>query len=186
MYLVAQKRREYRKPTYVAYVDLKAAFDSVYRPSIWNLLRAIGIPDKIISLITQLYSDTVSYVSVGGNLGEPFVTMSGVRQGCILAPDLFDLCMDWVMERTVHRAMFGVSVGKESFTDLDFADDVGLLSELVDLLQSALVILQEEGSPLGLQINWKKTKIQSLCDYIPRPLDLVDLHLTLARQKCRF
>ncbi len=75
------------------------------------------------------------------------------------------------MERTVHCTMFGVSVGKESFTDLDFADDVRLLSELVDLLQSALVILQEEGSPFGLQINWKKTKIQSLCDYIPRPLD---------------
>ena len=29
---IAQRRREYRKPLYAAYVDLKAAFDSVYRP----------------------------------------------------------------------------------------------------------------------------------------------------------
>jgi len=34
------------------------------------------------------------------------------------------------MERTVHQGMTGVTLGKEVFTDLDFADDVSLLAEM--------------------------------------------------------
>ena len=36
-----------------------------------------------------------------------------------------------MMERTVYRGMPGVTPGKEVFTDLDFADDVSLLAEML-------------------------------------------------------
>jgi Reverse transcriptase (RNA-dependent DNA polymerase) len=150
-------------------VDLKAAFDSVYRPALWKILQVLGIPEKITRLIAALHTDTTSCVSVSGTVGEPFRTDSGVRQGCIMAPDLFDAAMDWVMERTTHRAMNGISVGEESFSDLDFADDVAMLAELIDLLESALTILQEEAAPLGLEVNWRKTKIQSHSDFLSTP-----------------
>jgi hypothetical protein len=58
--------------------------------------------------------------------------------------------------------MFGVSIGESSVTDFDFADDVAFLAELYDLLQSALIIFEEEASELGLHVNWQKTKVQSL------------------------
>jgi len=40
------------------------------------------------------------------------------------------------MERTVHGDMVGTTVGKkkESFTDMDFADDVVLLAEMLSVL----------------------------------------------------
>ena len=57
-----------------------------------------------------------------------FAVDSGVRQGCRIAPDLFLGPMDYVMERTVHREMTGVTLEHEIFTDLDFADDVALLA----------------------------------------------------------
>ncbi|MEL6804982.1 MAG: hypothetical protein AAFO91_14500, partial [Bacteroidota bacterium] len=44
---------------------------------------------------------------------------SGVRQGCVLAPSLFDACMDRVMESTVGRGFSRVSFEDERFTDLD-------------------------------------------------------------------
>jgi len=31
-----------------------------------------------------------------------------------MVPDMFDAAIDWVMERTTHRAMNGVSIGAES------------------------------------------------------------------------
>jgi len=49
--------------------------------------------------------------------------------------------------------------------------DVALLSELVGLLESALIIFQEKCSPLGLEV--KKTKIQSLSDFLPSPGNVV-------------
>ena len=66
--------------------------------------------------------------------------------------------MDHMMECTVHRGMTGVTLGKE-VTDLDFADDVSLLAEMLEVIVLALTVMREEASTFGLQINWSKTKI---------------------------
>ena len=47
------------------------------------------------------------------------------------------------------------------FTNLDFADDVAVMSEMLKILILALEILHEEFSDLGLEVNWIKTKIQA-------------------------
>ena len=54
-----ERRREFRQGMLAAYVDLKKAFDSVHRETLWDLLRLRGIPARIISLLTGLYSGTV-------------------------------------------------------------------------------------------------------------------------------
>jgi len=81
--------------------------------------------------------------------------------------------MDHMMERTVHRGMTGVTLRKEVFTDLDFADDVCLLAEMLEVLVLALTVMKEEASTFGLQINWSKTKIlqvpSSTCSSINSP-----------------
>jgi len=64
-----------------------------------------------------------------------------------------------MMERMVHRGMTNVTLGKEVFTDLDFADDVSLLAEMLEVLVLILTVMQEEASTFGLQINWSETKI---------------------------
>jgi len=91
-------------------------------------------------------------------------SLSGVRQGCLVAPYLFLNRMDWLLERTVHRGMVNTSVSSKSFSDLDFADDVALLAEMLSLLVLALKIMDEEARPLGLTINWSKTNIQKMLD----------------------
>ena len=104
-----------------------------------------------------------------GQLSSAFPVSSGVRQGCVLAPDLFNTDMDWALGRTVGRAMNGAVIGASSLTDFDYADHVALLAELIALLQSTLEIFSQEAAPLGLQVNWAKTKIQSLSDFLPKP-----------------
>jgi len=69
------------------------------------------------------------------------------------------------MER-IHGGMVGTTIGKkkESFTDLDFADDVALLADMLSVLVLALEVMDREAHPLGLTINWAKTEIQNLGD----------------------
>ena len=50
---------------------------------------------------------------------------------------------------------------QSSFTDLDFADDVSLLAELLKLLVPILETMASEAS-LSLEVNWQKTKVQAL------------------------
>jgi len=52
----------------------------------------------------------------------------------------------------------------ELFSDLNFADDVAVLAEMLSLLVLAVEIMDEEARPLGLTINWSKTKIQTMLD----------------------
>ena len=53
-------------------------------------------------------------------------------------------------------------MGEEVFTDLDYADDVSLLAEMSEVLLLSLSVMNEEAIPLGLHINWSKTKIQQI------------------------
>jgi len=69
--------------------------------------------------------------------------------------------MEWVLEHTVHK---GATLGDEVFfTDSDFADDVSLLAEMLDVLLLALDISNQEAQHFGLKmkIDWNKTYIQT-------------------------
>ena len=54
--MIYQQRREFNQPLWVAYVDLKAAFDSVDRTALWQLLLSVGLPHRIVELFKALYT----------------------------------------------------------------------------------------------------------------------------------
>ena len=66
--MFAQQRREYRKVLYAAYIDLKGAFDSLDRSALWLLLKSIGVPEKYINLLKDLYTNTTCRVRADGSL----------------------------------------------------------------------------------------------------------------------
>ena len=107
-------------------------------PIFYPLQDSSGLPPEIINLSKALYTDTLSCVRVDVYDSEGFSVLSGVRKRCVVAPDLFLNPMDWLVERTVHRGMVGTSISSESFSDLDFANDVALLAEMLSLLVLAL------------------------------------------------
>jgi len=87
---------------------------------------------------------------------------AGIRQGCVLALDSFATGMDWLLERTVESCPIGLEFSQRSFTDLDCADDVSHLAELLELLVPTPETMASEAASLGLEVNWQKTKVQAL------------------------
>lgn len=171
--ILAQHRRMFRKPLYAAYVDLKAAFDSLDRDALWLLLHGLGVPSKYINILRNLYSDNTCRVRGENSLSDPFPTTSGVRQGCVAAPNLFNVAVDFWLNQTTERCPDLGADFHSRFTDICYADDVVLLSSILDTLAESLSALGEEASPLGFTINWTKTKIQSLSDFLsPLPREL--------------
>ena len=57
---IIQSRKEFQKPLWIAFVDLKAAFDSVDRMALWKLLCSLGLHSKVVDLMEGLYTDTIA------------------------------------------------------------------------------------------------------------------------------
>ena len=157
--VLAEKHREYRRPLFAAFVDLKSAFDSVDRNALWELLRSLGIPIKLITLIRSFHDATHARVRIEGKLSDPFLYTSGVRQGCVAAPNLFNVAIDHWM-RKVNEMVPNLGVDYHgAVTDLCYADDVVIFASMFDVIIHALNAMNTQAIPLGLQVNWTKTKM---------------------------
>ena len=95
--LLSEIHHEFNRPLNVAYLDIKAAFDSVDRRALWKALRSRFIPDLLTDLIAALHENTGAGFRVGKNKSARLETTSGVHQGCILAPVLFCVALDWIL-----------------------------------------------------------------------------------------
>lgn len=53
---------------------------------------------------------------------------------------------------------------RESFIDLDCADDISLLKQTTEVLLLALEVMEKESKAFVIEINWDKSKIQTTAD----------------------
>ena len=51
--MIIQKCREFNQPLFTCFVDYTKAFDSVEHQQIWTVMREMGFPNRIVSLIEQ-------------------------------------------------------------------------------------------------------------------------------------
>lgn len=109
-------------------------------------------------MVMAYYSSTPARVFVHNNLSQSFGIRSGVQQGCILSPILFNYAIDWVLGKALHEKG-GVKLAPGcQLAELDDADDIALLATSFGDLQSILSRVNEIAKSVGLSINVGKTK----------------------------
>ena len=74
---IIEKCLDQQIPCLINFIDFKAAFDSVHRPSLWEILRLYGFPSKIINIIRNSYADTSCAVKSEGSLSSWFKIITG-------------------------------------------------------------------------------------------------------------
>nr|VZI23092.1 unnamed protein product [Spirometra erinaceieuropaei] len=160
---ILEFRHSYQQTTAVCFIDFAAAFDSVHRESLWRIMALDGVLAKIIVMIKAYYRSTTARVLARNNLSQPFGIRSGVRQGCILSPILFNYAIDWIRSRALREGD-GVEFDLgHRLTDLDYADDIALLTSSFGDLQSMVSRVKEVVKSVGLSINAGKTKVFLSC-----------------------
>lgn len=139
---------------------MKKTFDTLQQEAVWKILEKYGTRMKMIELIKMFYRDYECTVEVGGELWEAFEVRSGVRQGCNISTTLFIVAPDWVMRRVVEgrgkRIRWRMM---EQLEDLDFADEICLMSDSQREAQEKLDRMDKYGKMKGLKINKEKTKV---------------------------
>ena len=100
---------------------------------------------------------------------ELFEIRAGVMQGDTLAPYLFVIILDYIMRQAIgedqNNLGFTIEERKSrrfpavKITDLDFADDIALLSDEIQQAQELLTRIETSAAKVGLHMNVKKTKV---------------------------
>ena len=162
---VIEKCLDQQLPCLINFIDFKAAFDSVHRPSLWEILRVYGMPQKII--IRNSYRNTTCAVKSEGSISDWFKIVTGVRQGDIWSPLLFGLAIDFVMKIAVDKDNRGLTLTPrrssrypaEKLADLDYADDIALFEASEAAMAETTEAIRNIAGKLGLQMSYKKTEI---------------------------
>jgi hypothetical protein len=121
------------------FVDFTKAFDNLDRDVLWKLIRHYGIPEKCIAIIRNTYTG---------------------MQSKSISPLLFLLAIDWIMKKATdgRRNCFQWTMFNH-LDDLDFFDDIALLSHSHQQMQEQLTQVERRAAATGLRINTKKIKV---------------------------
>lgn len=145
---------------YACYVDFQKAFDRVLRGLLMERLAALGIHGEMIQALGNIYWHVSLHTRVQHELGTPFLSTTGVKQGDPLSPLLFGLFIDefeeWLESRLPDA---GVECGGKLIRMLLYADDMVLMATCPDDLQKQLDLLYDFCTSKGLQVNLEKTEI---------------------------
>ena len=156
----------------MTFIDFRKAFDSIHRGKLMDILRAYGIPEKMVTAIAATYSETWAKVRTSDGVTQPFQILAGVLQGDTLAPFLFIIALDYALRCAINgrEEELGFTLTKRAsrripakmITDLDFADDISLLSDTVEKACKLLREVEQHCNRIGLGINAKKTKVMPI------------------------
>jgi retron-type reverse transcriptase len=95
------------KSTGIALLDLKKAFDSVWHDDLLHKLLMFNYPVYLIKLIQSYLQDRFAFVSVNSMSSALFRMCSGVPQGSLIAPHLFNVFInDISIPEKGHSSMF--------------------------------------------------------------------------------
>ncbi|XP_065194927.1 uncharacterized protein LOC135826225 [Sycon ciliatum] len=97
-----EKTIEHDCKGFFVFIDLKKAYDSVPRDCLWEVLSRAGIPAPMLAVISSFHTDMSAVIRVENTTTDPIRVTNGLRQGCTMAPVLFNIFM-WVVVTVWQR-----------------------------------------------------------------------------------
>ena len=159
---IIEKPREFQKNIYFCFIDYANAFDCVDHNKLWKILKEMGIPYHLTSLLRNLYAGQEATVRTGHGTTDWFQIGKGIHQGCILSPCLFNLYAEYIMRNAgLEEAQAGIKIAGRSINNLRHADNTTLMPESEGKLKSLLMKGKKESEKVGLKLNIQKTKIMA-------------------------
>ncbi|VDP53340.1 unnamed protein product [Schistosoma margrebowiei] len=158
--IIVEQSIEWISSLYINFIDYEKAFDSVDRTTLWKLHRHYGVPQKIVNIIQNSYDGLHCKIVHGGQLTKSFEVKTGVRQRCLLSPSLFLLVIDWIMKTSTSEGKRGMQwTSRMQLDDLDFADDLALLSQTQQQMQLKTNSVAAASATVAFNIHKGKIKI---------------------------
>lgn len=171
---IATRRQNRRLATYAAFVDFKAAYDTVPHELLFKKLEMMGFRGRILSFLRELYGMSFVKIRTGTapdyRFSAPVPLERGLRQGCPASPVLFNLFINDIFDGAED---WGCGVPECSAAGmvpgLLYADDAVALSPSLDAFGSMLRHLDRWASDHFMSFGIRKCGVMALgrhCDVV--------------------
>lgn len=156
---IVDSKKINRKKVFAAFIDLRKAFDTVWRTGLYYKILQEKFPPQISKILISMYTNTSYQIKFENGLGPRTLSERGVKQGDVLSPILFNFFINDIVNCLNQPNTDPVVIGNSSVNILLFADDIVLLSESQSGLQTCLDNLHSYCKSWKLEVNTDKSKV---------------------------
>ena len=158
-HIVRKYVQQQNRSVYVCFFDLAKAFDSISRVRLfYDLLVHYKVGGKYLKILQGMYTENRMHIRLDDGLSQPFVTTTGVFQGCNMSPLLFNLYTSQ-LPKVYDDMCDPVFVNNKPVHVLAWADDTVVFSLSEAGLRRSIDKTVSYYQDLGLSVNVKKTKV---------------------------
>ena len=119
----------------------------------------MGTSHHLTCLLRNLYAGQEETVRTEHGTTDWFQIGKGICQGCILSPCLFNLYAEYIMKNAgLEETQAGIKISGRNINNLRYADDIILMAESGEELNSLLMRVKEESEKAGLNSTFKKLR----------------------------
>ena len=147
---------------YVALLEVAKAFPLVPRPMLTGIVKEVGAPENIITMMGEIYQHTLAVLSLHRR-DPPTRPTRGMKEGWPLSPTLFLLYYDILRSETKERCPDACLYV--------FVDDMAVRARTTGSLLHTLDTLHKVAHTMGLHFNKHKTEVYHWAkDYNAEPI----------------
>ena len=177
--IISERAIEMQRDIFLCFIDYQKAFDTVKHDEMLKMLVRLGLDDRDIRLIRNLYYHQRAAVRVGDELTEMVDIKRGVRQGCVLSPNLFTLYGEVILREI--EELDGLRIGGRVLNNIRYADDTVLVAESMERLQALVNVVDAASEEKRLKINREKTE----CKVVSKKSESPECIITIGQEAIR-
>ena len=140
LYEACRRRMLRDEDTYLMFVDLEKAYDTVPHEGLFRKLELQGVRGRMLTFLRSVYACSRICVRSGDapfQFSKSFPLERGLRQGCPASPILFNVFINDVLDGMPHGATVEIRDGESvCIPGLLYADDLVLLANTPEELQA--------------------------------------------------
>ena len=151
-------RRELGLSTVVMFIDVRKAYDTVWREAAYVAIHDLGIRGKIWRQLQVMHRRLRRRVRLRKGCTSAFDVSLGVAQGAVESPWMYACFIDGLV-RELRKRGLGVFVGARQLPCLLYADDIVLLARSIPELQQMATVAAEFARKFRFSFNGEKSGV---------------------------
>ena len=155
---ILTKRKQNNQHTLITFIDIRKAYDKVWRQANYNRIFDKGIKGKAWRQLQTMHNNLKSFVRLPIGDTDPIEFELGVAQGAVESPWTFNCFINGLAEELAKHGL-GITIHGKRVALLMYADDIAMFAASVTEMQHMIYIVTQYAQKFRFQFNGAKSGV---------------------------